>query len=106
MKNPSHLVPPTVSARARPLDRSKSVWRKILPSGAFGPRGFLLFILGLVWIGPAWGDLRFLWAIAGWDAMALVVWACDFAQLPSPGDIDVGLIWSAAATTPTGSSLV
>ena len=105
MKDPSHLVPPTVSARARPLDRSKSVWRKILPSGAFGPRGFLLFILGLVWIGPAWWDMRFLWAMAVWDAMAVLLWVWDFVQLPAPGDIELRRIWTAAAAFGTGSSV-
>lgn len=105
MDGPSHLVPPTVSARARPLEWSKSVWRRILPSGAFGPRGFLLFLLGLVWIGPAWWDLRFLWAMALWDVMALVSWGWDFEQLPPPGDIELRRMWSAAAAFGTGSSV-
>ncbi|HYL11219.1 MAG TPA: DUF58 domain-containing protein [Candidatus Acidoferrales bacterium] len=105
MDGPNHLVPPTVSARARPLDRSKSVWRRILPSGAFGPRGFLLFLLGLVWIGPAWWDLRFLGAMALWDVMALVFWAWDFEQLPPPGNIELQRMWTAAAAFGTGSSV-
>ena len=105
MKDASHLVPPTVSARCRVLDSSKSIWRRIFPSGAFGPRGFLIFLLGLVWIGPAWWDVRFLWGMALWDVMAVGLWVWYFAQLPAPGEVELVRVWTAVAAFGTGSSI-
>ena len=39
------ILPPPVRARARPHSRFPV---------AFGPRFFLLLLVGLVWLGPAW----------------------------------------------------
>ncbi len=53
-----HLVPATTRGFGRP---AKGI------SFAFGRRFFLLLLIGLVWLGPAWNDSRYLYAMAFWD---------------------------------------
>jgi uncharacterized protein (DUF58 family) len=60
---------------------------------AFGRRFFLLLFVGLVWIAPAWNQPRFLYAMAGWDVVALALWAWDLRRLPSPEQIEVRRVW-------------
>lgn len=80
----AHLVPATV--------RSYGKSAKRFPL-AFGRRFFLLLLIGLIWIGPAWNDRRFLYAMALWDLGVLAVWAWDLERLPRPAQIDVRRIW-------------
>ena len=49
------LVPATARGFGKPSKRI---------SVAFGRRFFLLLLVGLVWLGPAWNDSRFLYALA------------------------------------------
>ena len=86
MKEPAHLVPPRISARAQPAGR--------IPV-AFGRRFFLLLFIGMVWVGPAWWDRRFLYGIAAWDVMALALWAWDLLRLPRAQHLEVQRVWSA-----------
>ncbi|HLY60350.1 MAG TPA: DUF58 domain-containing protein [Terriglobia bacterium] len=79
------LVPATVSAAAQARGR----W-----PGAFGPRFFIVLILGLVWAGPAWWNLRFLYAIAIWDALLLLAWFADLRRLPLPAQLEVSRTWN------------
>ena len=65
MNSASRLLPAESTGRAHGLGR----W-----PGAFGPRFFLALIAGLVWLGPAWWDLRFGYVVLGGDAVALVIW--------------------------------
>ncbi|HLW79826.1 MAG TPA: DUF58 domain-containing protein [Terriglobia bacterium] len=60
---------------------------------AFGPRFFLGLILGLVWIGPAWWDPRFIWAMAAWDVLVVAAWFIDLRRLPEPGTLEVSRVW-------------
>ncbi len=62
---------------------------------AFGRRFFLLLLIGLVWIGPAWTDTRYLAGMALWDGFVLVLWAIDLARLPKPEQIEVRRLWPA-----------
>lgn len=60
---------------------------------AFGRRFFLLLIIGLVWIGPAWTDSRYVLVMFLWDGAALVLWAVDLRRLPRPEEIEVRRVW-------------
>jgi len=80
------LIPPPKIARARPFGR--------IPFGV-GPRFFLLLILGLLWIGPAWIERRFLYAMAAWDVALFFLWAWDVYRLPGPGDLEISRLWNA-----------
>jgi uncharacterized protein (DUF58 family) len=66
-------------------------------AGAFGPRFFLLMVIGLVWLGAAFHDPRFFYAMAAWDALVLVAWGIDLASLPYPNNLSVTRRWSRAA---------
>jgi uncharacterized protein (DUF58 family) len=79
------LVPATAAARAESAGR--------LPF-AFGRRFFLFLAIGLVWIAPAWREPRFLYAMAVWDLLAIILWAWDLGSLPRPKQIEVRRIWS------------
>src|SRR2546422_368829 len=81
----SKLVPETVPAR--PASRGRL-------GGAFGPRFFLGLVLGLVWLGPAWLDIRFIYAMALWDALMALAWFADWRRLPRPQELEVSRVWS------------
>ena len=72
---------------------------------AFGPRFFLVLLIGLVWLGPAWWEWRFLVAMAGWDLLALVAWAADLRRLPRPQQVEVRRVWLRPAALDTPSSV-
>jgi uncharacterized protein (DUF58 family) len=98
MNPPRHLLPPTALARALPYGGF---------SGAFGRRFFLLLLLGLIWVGPAWADQRFLLGMAVWDVMALLAWGWEFLRLPRPQDLEAARRWSGpvALSLPTQITL-
>ena len=56
---------------------------------AFGDRFFTLLSLGLVWLIPAFADLRFVYAMFGWDVLVIVVWLADLMRLPRPAQLVV-----------------
>jgi uncharacterized protein (DUF58 family) len=64
---------------------------------AFGDRFFMLLFLGLVWLGPAFFDLRFVYAMFAWDAFVLVLWLIDLAQMPRPTQLWVKRTWHSPA---------
>jgi hypothetical protein len=74
------LVPPATTAKAEKRKRL---------AGAFGPRFFLLMAIGLVWLGGAFHDPRFFYAMAAWDVLVLVAWGIDLASLPSPKSLSI-----------------
>jgi uncharacterized protein (DUF58 family) len=82
------LVPPAVSAKA--LNRGRL-------GIAFGQRFFLLIAVGVVWLGAAFHDPRFYYALAAWDALVLIAWAIDLASLPSPPQLTLTRRWTAPA---------
>jgi uncharacterized protein (DUF58 family) len=79
MNAPRPLVPPEVSARAHSFGR--------VPF-AFGPRFFVVLLLGLLWLVPAWWVPRLIVAMFVWDFFVLVAFAYDLARLPKPLQIE------------------
>jgi uncharacterized protein (DUF58 family) len=90
------LVPPPVTATA---ERRKRL------ALAFGPRFFLLIVIGLVWLGAAFHDPRFYYALAAWDLLVLIAWAVDLAGLPAAQRLSVTRRWTAAAALSVPASV-
>jgi uncharacterized protein (DUF58 family) len=78
------LVPPNVATQAEPAGR--------IPF-AFGRRFFFLLLLGLAWIAPAWKQPRFLYGMAAWDLLVLILWAGDLLRMPRPAQLTVRRRW-------------
>jgi uncharacterized protein (DUF58 family) len=64
---------------------------------AFGDRFFMLLFLGLVWLGPAFLEPRFAYAMLVWDGLLFLMWLADLAQLPEPRALKVKRSWRAPA---------
>ncbi len=94
--NPGTLVPAEVEAATNSYER----W-----GVAFGKRFFMLLLLGLAWIIPAFVDLRFVYALALWDALAVLAWLADLAQLPKPSQIRVRRTWRSAVALSIPSNI-
>jgi len=60
---------------------------------AFGSRFFLLLLLGLVWIAPAFIDPHFAYAMLAWDILVALAWITDLARLPQPSLLKVKRSW-------------
>jgi uncharacterized protein (DUF58 family) len=86
MSELAHLIPATAKSYGKTGKRFPF---------AFGRRFFLLLLIGLVWIGPAWNDPRYLYAMALWDAAIIALWAWDLARLPRPAQFGVSRKFSA-----------
>jgi uncharacterized protein (DUF58 family) len=80
------LIPPMVDAATRPSGRF---------GVACGPRFFLLLAIGLIWLVPAFADLRLGYAVLAWDGLVILAWIVDFARLPRPSDLRVTRSWRA-----------
>lgn len=61
---------------------------------AFGRRFFLLLLIGLVWLGPAWADARYLYAMGIWDLGLFLLWGWDLSRLPKPDQIECRRSWA------------
>jgi uncharacterized protein (DUF58 family) len=85
VSDPQRLVPPPCSRPARSLGR----W-----PAAFSSRFFLAILVGFVWLGPAWWDLRLGAMILVWDAVVLGIWWIDWSQLPRPDLMEIKRLWS------------
>jgi uncharacterized protein (DUF58 family) len=96
MSQGRHLVPQPIRAAAQSSSR--------IPV-AFGRRFFLLLLLGLIWLGPAWSDPRYLYGMLLWDVAILLFWAWDLANLPKPGALVVGRVWLAPVQLSVESSV-
>lgn len=81
------LVPPPVEAATKSYKRL---------GAAFGDRFFTLLLLGLVWIIPAFLDLRFVYALFAWDLLVVLAWLADLTQLPAPSQLTVTRTWHSA----------
>lgn len=86
MNNPYTMIPDPAEGRARPSKRL---------AYAFGYRFFLLVLVGLVWLVPAFRDVRFAYAMLAWDLLVLLAWAADMLMLPKPGKLLVRRTWLA-----------
>ena len=52
----------------------------------------------MLWLIPAFWDVRFLWLLAAWDACALIGWMVDVRRLPQPNQLVVARCWGGAAS--------
>jgi uncharacterized protein (DUF58 family) len=84
MTEATQLTPAPVGARGKAKGRF---------GVAFGRRFFLLLLIGLVWIGPAWANSKYLLAMAFWDALVLLLWVIDLRRLPKPEEIEIRRLW-------------
>ena len=84
MNGSSQLAPAPIGARGQSHGKL---------GVAFGRRFFLLLLIGLVWIGPAWTDSRYILVMFLWDGAALLLWAVDLKRLPQPEEIEVRRVW-------------
>ena len=89
MNESGPLVPPPVEGPARRFSRA---------GVAFGPRFFLLLIVGLIWLVPTFADRRFAYAMIGWDVLVIVAWLLDLLTLPTPRQLKVRRSWSAPSS--------
>ena len=71
MSNLESLVPDGVEATARS-------YKKV--GVAFGGRFFLLLLIGLIWLGPAFVQYRFVYAMLAWDALVVLAWIFDLTS--------------------------
>jgi uncharacterized protein (DUF58 family) len=85
MSDLAQLVPREMRAFGKPAKRF---------SFAFGRRFFLLMLIGLVWLGPAWSDRRYLYVLVLWDLVLFAVWYWDLRRLPRPAQLEVHRVWS------------
>ncbi|MBV9342169.1 MAG: DUF58 domain-containing protein, partial [Acidobacteria bacterium] len=90
------LIPAAVTAAAERHSRL---------SAAFGPRFFILILIGLVWLGVAFHYRTFYYAVAAWDLLVLTAWAVDLARLPAPRQLSVTRRWSAPAALSVGGAI-
>ena len=86
MSDLESLVPDGLEAPARAYKRV---------GVAFGHRFFLLFLIGLIWLGPAFVERRFVYAMLAWDVLVALAWASDLATLPNPAKIKIRRSWQA-----------
>ena len=87
MSGPGPLIPPRVEGRGHSQGR--------VPF-AFGTRFFVVLLLGLVWLAPAWWSPRLVAAMFVWDGLALLVFAADLVRMPKPHEIEVWREWANA----------
>jgi uncharacterized protein (DUF58 family) len=84
MTEATQLAPVPVGARGQAKGRF---------GVAFGRRFFVLLLIGLVWIGPAWANPKYLLLMVLWDFLVLLLWAVDLKRLPKPEEIEVRRAW-------------
>ena len=96
MSNPGKLVPPEIEAAAQSYKRF---------GVAFGDRFFMLLVVGLVWLIPAFVDLRFVYALLAWDGLVVLAWLSDLAQLPKPAELKVRRSWHSPAALSIPSNI-
>src|SRR5215813_12027519 len=60
---------------------------------SFGYRFFLFLLIGLIWLVPAYGDARFVYAMLGWDLLVILAWVVDLRSLPKPPALLIRRTW-------------
>jgi uncharacterized protein (DUF58 family) len=96
LRDIGRLVPRAVEAHGKSYKRF---------GVAFGDRFFMLLFVGLVWLGPAFVDLRFVYALLAWDLLVLLAWLGDLAQLPRPEQLTVRRSWRSPAALSIASDV-
>jgi uncharacterized protein (DUF58 family) len=91
------LIPPEIEGRAQSYKRI---------GFSFGDRFFMLLFVGLVWVGAAFFDRRFAYAMLAWDGFVLVLWCVDlWFQMPRPGQVSVKRSWRSPAALSTDAEV-
>lgn len=80
------MIPESVEGQARSSVR--------LPF-SFGYRFFLLLLLGMGWLVPAFFDHRFAYAMVTWDLLLVLAWAADLNSLPKASALRIRRTWLA-----------
>lgn len=80
------MIPAPTEGEARPLKRF---------AFSFGYRFFLLLLLGMGWLIPAFLDHRLAYAMVAWDALLVLAWAADLTALPHPRQLRIRRSWMA-----------
>jgi len=57
----------------------------------------MLLFVGLVWLGPAFFDSRFIYAMLAWDAFVVLLWIVDLVQMPRASRLSVKRSWHSPA---------
>jgi uncharacterized protein (DUF58 family) len=84
MSSMGKLVPAEIEAAAHSYKRF---------GVAFGDRFFTLLSVGLVWLIPAFRDLRFVYALIAWDILVFLVWLVDLTRMPHPSQLSIKRTW-------------
>jgi uncharacterized protein (DUF58 family) len=96
MNDLGRLVPLAIESQTKPTGRF---------AVAFGERFFMLLFVGLLWLGPAFIDLRFIYAMFAWDLLVLLAWLLDLQQLPKPEQLTVRRSWRSPAALSISSDV-
>jgi uncharacterized protein (DUF58 family) len=96
MGNARPLVPVDVAAPGRSLGRI---------SFGFGPRFFVVVLLGFVWLVPAWWAPRLIGAMILWDLAALAALGFDLLRLPKAEEMEGRRSWEHAPSLATASEI-
>ncbi len=96
MSNLDSLVPNGLEAPARSYQRV---------GVAFGRRFFLFLLIGLMWLGPAFFQYRFVYAMLAWDGLVLLAWVSDLASLPNPSKLKIRRSWKAPVALSVSSEV-
>jgi uncharacterized protein (DUF58 family) len=96
MSSSRPLVPVDVAATGRALGR--------IPFG-FGPRFFVVLLLGFLWLVPAWWAPRLVGAIILWDLLAVAAFGFDLLRLPKPEEMQGRRSWEHAPALATSSEI-
>src|SRR5215470_1996727 len=66
----------------------------------------MLLFVGLVWVGAAFFDRRFVYAMLAWDGLVLCLWAIDlWLQMPRPAQLVVKRSWRSPAALSTDAEV-
>lgn len=92
MSDQPNLIPSEIEARTQSYKRIDI---------AFGDRFFMLVFVGLVWLGAAFFDPRFVYGMFAWDALVVLMWLVDLLRLPQPAKLSVKRTWRSPAALST-----
>ena len=65
----------------------------------------MLLFVGMVWLGPAFFDLRFAYGMFAWDGLVVLMWLVDLARMPRPRQLKVKRTWRAPAALSISSDV-
>lgn len=82
--SPGELISAAIEGEGRPFKRA---------GFAFANRFFFLLLIGLIWLVPAFADLRLVYGMLAWDILLGLAWLLDLMQLPKPELLRVRRTW-------------